>query len=129
MSSASRVEKVTPGAAVQGMQSMLHRLTDVFSQAMSVPIQGDSQTQVESTMMDLVARAAHKLEAEDSDLLSPQQAADLIAILGTKGNEHYLKFYVSLTERVMWRAFVRKLIGLPEPEAQAQPEDVEMTSG
>jgi len=80
-------------------------------------------------MMDLVARATHKLEAENSDLLSPQQAADLIAILGTKGNEHYLKFYVSLMERVMRRAFVRKLIGLPEPEAQAQPEDVEMTSG
>lgn len=114
MSSTSRKAKITTAAAVQGMQGTINRLTDIFEQAIMVPLATTStdtaqQQQQPEPSMDLVERAAHMLETEDSDLLPHQQAA-LVTILGMKENERWLKFYVSLTKKDARRPFIERLI-------------------
>jgi hypothetical protein len=56
--------------------------------------------------------AIHLLEGVDADIPQSQQAA-LIAVIGLKGNEHFLKFYVNMPNKVRRCAFIVKLIGEP----------------
>ncbi|KAG0701983.1 hypothetical protein DFH29DRAFT_875514 [Suillus ampliporus] len=76
---------------------------------------------------DLVMQVIWLLQGEDSDIPLEQQAA-LMTILGLKGNEHYLKFYISLWEKRRRQAFVGKLIGEPVIDVQETcgADDAEM---
>jgi hypothetical protein len=42
--------------------------------------------------------------------MPPEQRAILIMVLGEKDNECFLKFYVSLMDKVFRRTFIQKLI-------------------
>ncbi|KAG1736415.1 uncharacterized protein EDB91DRAFT_1250039 [Suillus paluster] len=106
ISSALKAAKITLAAAVVGMQGTINRLTDVFKWFVKGGPDGAQGSD------DLVTQAICVLEGEDSDI-PPDQQAVLIAILGLKGNEHYLKFYVNLRDKRGRRAFVAKLINQP----------------
>jgi hypothetical protein len=81
----------------------------------------------ESTM-DLVTRAVHLLESDDSDIIPEQQGA-LINVLGAQGNEHFLKFYVTMKDKSGRRAFIERMIGellVQQPDRLVQDTDFEM---
>lgn len=78
--------------------------------------------------MDLVTRAVHLLESDDSDIIPEQQGA-LINVLGAQGNEHFLKFYVTMKDKSGRRAFIERMIGEPlvqQPDRLVQDTDLEM---
>ncbi|KAG1741141.1 hypothetical protein EDB19DRAFT_1908167 [Suillus lakei] len=121
MSSVTQATKITPAAAVMGMQGTVNCLTDVFerfvvSSMNSGTMAGSMQLlpppppgpEPEGNM-DLVTCAAHLLQTEDADM-PPEQHAVLIMVLGEKNNEYFLKFYVSLTDKETRRPFIQKLI-------------------
>ncbi|KAG2357388.1 hypothetical protein BDR07DRAFT_1490782 [Suillus spraguei] len=99
ISSATKAAKITPAIAVVGMQGTINRLTDVFEWFIRGGPDGVQGSE------DLVMRGIKILEGEDSDIPLDEQAA-LITIIGLKGNEHYLKFYVTLQEKQRRHAFV-----------------------
>jgi hypothetical protein len=135
MSSAGRAAKISPAAAVHGMQGTINRLADIFQVAMTAPppppppphVMAPPVAPPESTM-DLVTRAVNLLESDDSDILPEQQGA-LIKVLGAQGNEHFLKFYVTMKDKSGRRAFVERMIGEPlvqQPDKLVQDTDSEM---
>jgi hypothetical protein len=70
---------------------------------------------------DPVTRAVAILEGEDADIPVDQQAL-LISVIGEKGNEHFLKFYITMNDGVRRRAFVEKMIGQPVPKFVGQQD-------
>ncbi|KAG2361768.1 hypothetical protein BDR07DRAFT_1585947 [Suillus spraguei] len=104
MSSATQAAKISPAVAVMGMQGTVNRLTDVFENF----VMGGANKEQE-TAMNLVERAITMLQTEDDDM-SLEQQASLMTIIGGKDNEHFLKFYVSLTDKQTWCAFVDHLM-------------------
>ncbi|KAG1820577.1 uncharacterized protein BJ212DRAFT_1297943 [Suillus subaureus] len=104
ISSATKAVKITLAAAVVGMQGTINWLTDVF---------------------EWFVRGGP--DGKDSDLPLGQQAA-LITTIGSKGNKHYLKFYMNMQEKCMRHAFVVKLIGEEVDAGDAGPvhADAEM---
>ncbi|KAG2351187.1 hypothetical protein BDR07DRAFT_1386400 [Suillus spraguei] len=93
MSSVTQAAKISPAVAVMGMQGTVNRLTDVFENF----IMGGANKEQE-TAMNLVECAITMLQTEDDDM-SLEQQASLMTIIGGKDNEHFLKFYVSLTDK------------------------------
>ncbi|KAG1802502.1 uncharacterized protein BJ212DRAFT_1304789 [Suillus subaureus] len=110
----AKAVKIMLAAAVVGMQGTINWLTDIFKWFVRGGPDGVQGSE------DLVMQAVKILEGEDSDLPLGQQAA-LITIIGSKGNEHYLKFYVNMQEKHMRRAFVVKLIGEEVDAGDAGP--------
>ncbi|KAG1816309.1 uncharacterized protein BJ212DRAFT_1480758 [Suillus subaureus] len=121
MSSATQATKITPAAAVMGMQGTVNHLTDVFerfvvSSMNSGTMAGGMQLlplppprpEPEGSM-DLVTCAAHLLQTEDANM-PPEQHTVLIMVLGEKDNECFLKFYVSLMDKETRHPFIQKLI-------------------
>ncbi|KAG2358577.1 hypothetical protein BDR07DRAFT_1489332 [Suillus spraguei] len=91
ISSAAKAVKITPAVGVVGMQGTINWLTDVFKWFVRGGPDGVQGSE------DLIMQVIKILEGEESDILLDQQAA-LITIISLKGNEHYLKFYVTLQE-------------------------------
>jgi hypothetical protein len=114
ISSAAKAAKITPAAAVVGMQGTINRLTNVFKWFVRGGPDGGQGSE------DLVMRAVKILEGKDSDIPLDQQAA-LMMFIGSKGNEHYLKFYVNLQEKSRRCAFVGKLISEAVDAGDAGP--------
>ncbi|KAG1882182.1 hypothetical protein F4604DRAFT_1921905 [Suillus subluteus] len=121
MSSVTQAAKITPAAAVMGMQGTVNHLTDVFERfvvssmnsgtmagGMQLPPPPPPGPEPEGSM-DLVTHTAHLLQTEDADM-PPEQRAVLITVLGEKDNERFLKFYVSLTDKATRCPFIQKLI-------------------
>jgi hypothetical protein len=112
ISSIAKAAKITPAAAVVGMQGSINRMTDVFETFM----RGGT-----GAADDPVTRAVAILEGEDADIPVDQQAL-LISVIGEKGNEHFLKFYITMNDGVRRRAFVEKMIGQPVPKFVGQQD-------
>ncbi|KAG1793657.1 uncharacterized protein HD556DRAFT_1308507 [Suillus plorans] len=115
MSSATQATKITPAAAVMGMQGTVNHLTDVFERFIvstmnsgTLPPPPPPGPEPEGSM-DLVARTAHLLQTEDAGM-PPEQCTVLIMVLGEKNNESFLKFYVSLMDKETRCPFIQKLI-------------------
>jgi hypothetical protein len=106
ITSAAKAAKITPAATVVGMQGSINRLTDVFEWFVKGGPDGAQGSE------DLVMQAVKLLEGEDSYIPLDQQAA-LITVIGSKGNEPFLKFYVNMQKKQGRRAFVAKMIGEP----------------
>jgi hypothetical protein len=112
ISSITKAAKITPAAAVVGMQGSINRMTDVFEAFM----RGGT-----GAADDPVTHTVAILEGEDADIPVDQQAL-LISVMGKKGNELFLKFYITMNDGIRRRAFVEKMIGQQGPTAPQADE-------
>ncbi|KIK33968.1 hypothetical protein CY34DRAFT_18035 [Suillus luteus UH-Slu-Lm8-n1] len=101
ISSIAKAAKITPAAAVVGMQGSINWMTDVFEAFM----RGGT-----GAADDPVTCAVTILEGEDADIPVDQQAL-LISVIGKKSNEHFLKFYITMNNGIRRCTFVEKMIG------------------
>ncbi|KAG2059783.1 hypothetical protein BDR06DRAFT_1003344 [Suillus hirtellus] len=88
ISSIARAANITLAAAVVGVQGSINRMTDSFEAFMRGAVDNDN-----------VTHAIRLLEGEDADI-PPEQQALLVSVLGAKGNDHFLKFYVTMKNSV-----------------------------
>jgi hypothetical protein len=63
-------------------------------------------------MRGIIPYTIKLLEGKDSYILPDQQAA-LITVIGSKGNEPFLKFYINMQKKQGRHAFAAKMIGEP----------------
>jgi hypothetical protein len=122
ITSVVKVAKITPAATVVGMQGSINRLTDVFEWFVKGGPDGAQGSE------DLVMRAVELLEGEDS-YIPPDQQAALITIIGLKGKEPFLKFYVNMQKKQGRHAFAAKMIGEPIAADPHDADEVEDAGG
>ncbi|KAG0698123.1 hypothetical protein DFH29DRAFT_1003090 [Suillus ampliporus] len=93
MSSATRAAKITPAAAVMGMQGAINCLTDVLEKSLTTPSASSAPSLNAST--NTMTRALEIMHIQDGHL-SVTERATLMQIFGCQGNENALAAYISL---------------------------------